>query len=290
MFQCLYLLRPHQWLKNVFVFAPIFFSNNIHIIKLLVPTIFVFGAFCFISSSIYCYNDIKDVEADRHHPLKKTRPIASGAVSVRTAYSLLLLCLLFSSFLLYCANGDSQLYLICVLYYLLNVVYCNYLKRYAIVDVIIIAVGFVLRVLAGGVAADIWVSEWLVLMTFLLALLMALTKRYDDFLVYEHTGAKPRVSITGYNKMFINGATAIIGAITMVCYIMYTMSEEVTNRFNSRYIYLTCVWVLAGLLRYLQKMLVYEQSSSPTKSLLMDRFVQICIIGWLFSFFVMIYL
>lgn len=285
-----FLLRPHQWLKNAFVFAPIFFSNNILNIKLLVPTIFVFGAFCFISSSIYCYNDIKDVEADRHHPLKNKRPIASGVVSVRTAYSLLIICLLVSSFLLFCANGNSLLYLIFVLYYLVNVAYCNYLKRYAIVDVIIIAVGFVLRVLAGGVATDIWVSEWLVLLTFLLALLLALTKRYDDFLIYEHTGAKPRVSITGYNKMFINGATAIIGAITMVCYIMYTMSEEVINRFNSRYIYLTCVWVLAGLLRYLQKMLVYEQSSSPTKSLLMDRFVHICIIGWLFSFFVMIYL
>lgn len=125
------------------------------------------------------------------------------------------------------------------------------MKKYAIIDVIIISVGFVLRVLAGGVTTDIWGSEWLILMTFLLALLLALTKRYDDFLVYEHTGEKPRVSITGYNKMYINGATAIIGAIMMVCYIMYTMSEEVTNRFNSRYIYLTCVWVLAGLLRYL---------------------------------------
>lgn len=287
----LYLLRPQQWLKNIFVFAPVFFSSNMFKSVFLLPTIYTFFAFCFISSSIYCYNDIKDVESDRHHPHKCKRPIASGAVSVREAYFLLILCILISAvFLLFVkCEHIAHLCLLVAFYWLMNVLYSLFLKRYAIVDVIIIAVGFVLRVLAGGVAAEIWVSEWLVLMTFLLAILLALTKRYDDFSVFERTGTKPRVSITGYNKIFINEAIAIIGAITMVCYIMYTMSEEVINRLNSRYLYLTSVWVLVGLLRYLQKMIVYEQSDSPTRSLLTDRFIQVCVFGWIVSFFVIIY-
>ena len=171
----------------------------------------------------------------------------------------------------------------------MNIAYCFKLKHYAIIDVTIIAIGFVLRVLAGGFATDTWVSHWLVLMTFLLALMLAFTKRYDDFSIYEQTGSKPRISITGYNKAFINEATAIVAAITMVCYIMYTMSEEVTARLGTRYLYLTSGWVLAGILRYLQNMIVYNQSGSPTKSLIKDRFIHICVIGWLVSFFVIIY-
>ena len=283
--QYLYLLRPHQWLKNIFVFAPIFFSNNLLNGELLVPTLFTFFAFCFISSSIYCYNDLKDVESDRHHPQKCKRPIASGAVSIRAAYFMMALCLLISAFFLFRIN-HFILYLLLMLYWLMNVAYSVILKRYAIVDIIVIAIGFVLRVLAGGIATEIWVSEWLVL----LAILLALTKRYDDFSVYEHTGTKPRISITGYNKVFINQSTAIIGSITMVCYIMYTMSLEVIDRLNSRYLYLTCIWVLMGLLRYLQMMLVYEKSNSPTKSLLTDNFIHICVSGWVISFFVIIYL
>ena len=172
----------------------------------------------------------------------------------------------------------------------MNMAYCLKLKQYAIIDVSIIAIGFVMRVLIGGFAADIWVSQWLVLMTFLLALFLALTKRSDDFSIYEQTGNKPRVSITGYNKEFINEAIAIVSAIMMVCYIMYTMSEDVIARMGSKYLYLTSGWVFVGLLRYMQKTIVYCESGSPTKSLVKDHFIQFCILGWLASFFVIIYL
>ena len=172
----------------------------------------------------------------------------------------------------------------------MNFAYCLRLKQFAIIDVAIIAIGFVLRVLAGGFATDTWVSHWLVLMTFLLTLLLALTKRYDDFIIFEQTGSKPRISITGYNKAFIHEATAIVAAITMVCYIMYTMSEEVITRMGTRYLYLTSGWVLAGILRYLQNMIVYNQSGSPTRSLIKDHFIHLCVIGWIVSFFIIIYL
>ena len=286
------LLRPLQWLKNMFVFAPIFFSNNLLKPDYFWPTLVVFASFCLISSSIYCFNDLRDVEADRQHPKKCHRPIASGKVSVRSGYVMMVICMIGSFALIPLAMSPNTpyLYIIVAAYWLLNIGYCIRLKQIAILDVSIIAVGFVMRVLAGGVTTDIWISHWLVMMTFLVALFLAFTKRNDDYRIYEQTGTKPRVSITGYNKTFINEATAIIASVTLVCYIMYTMSPEVIERMGTRYVYLTSGWVLAGLLRYLQNMIVFGLSGSPTKSLVKDHFIQLCIAGWIASFFVIIYL
>lgn len=286
------LLRPLQWLKNMFVFAPIFFSNNLLKWDLLWPTLVVFASFCLISSSIYCFNDLRDVEADRLHPKKCRRPIASGKVSERGGYVMMQLCTIGAFALLPLAHSEATpyLYIIEAAYWLMNIGYCIQLKQYAILDVTIIAVGFVMRVLVGGVATGIWISHWLVMMTFLVTLFLAFTKRNDDYRIFEQTGQKPRVSITGYNKTFINEATAIIASVTLVCYIMYTMSEEVIARMGTRYVYLTSGWVLAGMLRYLQNMIVFGLSGSPTKSLVKDHFIQFCVLGWLASFFVIIYL
>ena len=286
------LLRPLQWLKNAFVLAPIFFSNHLLEMDYLMPTLIVFVSFCLISSSIYCFNDLKDAEADRQHPKKCHRPIASGKVSVKGGYTMMAICLIGAFALLSLAKSINIPYLYIIIggYWLMNIAYCLRLKQIAILDVSIIAIGFVMRVLAGGMVVDIWVSHWLVLMTFLLTFFLAISKRNDDYRIYEQTGIKPRVSIIGYNKTFINEATAIVGAVTLVCYIMYTMSPEVIERMGTRYVYLTTGWVLAGLLRYLQNMIVFGLSGSPTKSLVKDHFIQFCILGWVTSFFVIIYL
>ena len=286
------LLRPLQWIKNAFVFAPVFFSTNLLKPEFFWPTLVVFASFCLISSAIYCFNDLRDVEADRLHPKKCTRPIASGNVSIRGGYVMMILCTIGALLLIPLAQSPNTPYLYIIIsgYWLMNMAYCLKLKQYAILDVTIIAIGFVMRILAGGLATDIWISHWLVLMTFLVTLFLALSKRNDDYRIFEQTGTKPRVSITGYNKTFINEATAIIASVTMVCYIMYTMSPEVIERMGTRYVYLTSGWVLAGLLRYLQNMIVYSLSGSPTKSLVKDHFIQICIIGWIASFFAIIYL
>ena len=286
------LLRPLQWIKNGFVFAPAFFSTNLLKLEFFWPTLVVFASFCLISSAIYCFNDLRDVEADRLHPKKCKRPIASGAVSIKGGYVMMLLCTIGALLLIPLAQSQNTPYLYIIIggYWLMNIAYCLKLKQYAILDVTIIAIGFVMRILAGGLATDIWISHWLVLMTFLVTLFLALSKRNDDYRIYEQTGTKPRVSITGYNKTFINEATAIIASVTMVCYIMYTMSLEVIARMGTRYVYLTSGWVLAGLLRYLQNMIVYGLSGSPTNSLVKDHFIQICIIGWISSFFAIIYL
>jgi len=286
------LLRPLQWIKNGFVLAPVFFSNNLLKWNYLWPTLIVFFAFCLISSSIYCFNDLRDAEADRLHPKKQKRPIASGAVSAKAGYALMGLCTILAFVVLSLVDSPNTpyLYMIVAGYWLMNIAYCLKLKQIAILDVTIIAIGFVMRVLIGGLATGIWISHWLVMMTFLLTLFLAFAKRNDDYRIYAKTGAKPRVSITGYNQTFINEATAIIASVTMVCYIMYTMSPEVIQRWGTRYVYLTSGWVLAGLLRYLQNMIVYGLSGSPTKSMVKDRFIQFCILGWLLSFFTIIYL
>lgn len=292
MLKYIQLLRPQQWLKNIFVFAPIFFSNNLLKVYFWEPTLIVFASFCLISSSIYCFNDLQDAEADRLHPQKCKRPIASGAVSMKIGYITMALCLILAFALLSLCKSlyTPHLYVIITGYWIMNIAYSLKLKQYAIIDVSIIAIGFVLRVLIGGMATNIWISQWLILMTFLLALFLALAKRSDDFSIFEQTGIKPRMSITGYNKEFINGATAIVASVTTVCYIMYTMSSEVIGRMGSQYLYLTSGWVLIGLLRYLQNTIVYGTSCSPTKSLVKDHFIQLCIIGWIFSFFAIIYL
>ena len=286
------LLRPLQWIKNGFVFAPVFFSTNLLKPAFFWPTLVVFASFCLISSAIYCFNDLRDMDADRLHPKKCKRPIASGAVSIKSGCVMMLLCTIGALLLIPFTQSSNTPYLYMIIggYWLMNIAYCLKLKQYAILDVTIIAIGFVMRIMAGGIVTDIWISHWLVLMTFLVTLFLALSKRNDDYRIYEQTGTKPRVSITGYNKTFINEATAIIASVTMVCYIMYTMSPEVIERMGTRYVYLTSGWVLAGLLRYLQNMIVYGLSGSPTKSLVKDHFIQICIIGWIASFFAIIYL
>ncbi len=286
------LLRPLQWIKNGFVFAPVFFSNNLLKWEYVWPTLIVFCSFCLISSAIYCFNDLHDVEADRLHPKKQKRPIASGAVSTKAGYTLMAICTILSFAVLTFVESPNTpyLYIIVAAYWLMNIAYCVKLKQIAILDVTIIAIGFVMRVLIGGLTTAIWISHWLVMMTFLLTLFLALAKRNDDYRIYEQTGMKPRISITGYNQTFINEATAIIASVTMVCYIMYTMSPEVIQRWGTRYVYLTSGWVLAGLLRYLQNMIVYGLSGSPTKSMVKDRFIQLCMLGWIASFFAIIYL
>lgn len=255
-------------------------------------TLWTFLAFCLVSSSIYCFNDIHDVESDRLHPKKKLRPIAAGKVSVWEGYFIMLLCLMGSLLLATLSHSVNMpvIYGLLLGYWGMNIAYCVRLKQYAILDVAIIAVGFVIRVLIGGFTTDIFVSGWLALMTFLLALFLAFAKRKDDYRIFELTGTMPRKSITGYNAQFIDLSVTIVGTITMVCYIIYTMNEGVIERFGSPYIYLTNFWVLAGLLRYLQNMLVYQRSGSPTKVLVKDRFIQVCIAGWLLSFFAIIYL
>ena len=281
------LLRPQQWIKNLFVFLPLFFDRHLFDTGYFVPCILMFIAFSMASSGIYCFNDIHDAEADRNHHEKRNRPIASGKVSKTAGYIVMLVCFALSAAIMCFIN--RTVFLVVGAYVVMNIAYTLCFKHIAIVDVFVIATGFVLRVLAGGVATGIHLTHWIVLMTFLLALFLAFAKRRDDVMAFENSGVAMRKTANRYNLRFLNTATSIVGSITMVCYIMYTVSPEVVERFGSPYVYLTSVFVLAGIIRYLQIMTVEVKSGDPTQVMLKDRFIQGCVIGWLLAFALIIY-
>lgn len=284
------LIRPKQWLKNIFVLLPVFFSGMLFKTDSLLPSLIAFLAFCFAASAIYCLNDMVDADDDRRHPVKCNRPVASGEVSYRTATIILAASVVLSALCISLLRQRMlQVGLIIAVYTTLNVLYCIWLKRHAIIDVCIIASGFVLRVLAGGMAADVIVSKWLVLMTFLLTLFMSFAKRRDDVLRMNETGEVPRKNTIRYNLTFINGAITITASVTLVCYIMYTVSTEIVSHFNTDYLYLTSIFVLVGLLRYIQLTVVDKKSGDPTKIMIQDRFMQAIALLWALSIAVIIY-
>lgn len=287
------LIRPKQWVKNVFVLIPLFFGGELLNIHAVTTALLTFVSFCFAASSIYCLNDVVDVEADRRHPVKCNRPVASGVVSITQAWMLMIGFILASVavclFSIMMMDVAWQTLVVILFYWMLNIGYCTRLKQYAIIDVCVVAFGFVLRILAGGFATDVVLSTWLVLMTFLLTLFLSFAKRRDDVLRMEETGEAPRRNTIRYNMTFINQAITITAAVTLVCYIMYTVSPEVIARVHTEYVYLTTVFVLLGLLRYIQLAVVDKRSGDPTKVILRDRFTQLVVLAWGLSFLVIIY-
>lgn len=287
------LLRPEQWVKNAFVLLPLFFDRHLFEWTYWQSGLLGFFAFCFIASSIYCFNDIYDVEADRCHPNKCKRPIANGSISKRGGGFVMSICMVISVLMIVieCVFMEnlSGLWLVILTYFVLNIAYTMRLKNVAILDVFIIAFGFVLRVVAGGLVTGIPISHWIILMTFLLSLFLAFAKRRDDVIIYQETGVSARKNIDRYNLDFMNLAMTIVAAMTMVCYVMYTVSDEVMARMGNQYLYVTSVFVLAGIIKYLQIALVDVKSGSPTKILLKNRFIQACIAGWILTFLIILY-
>ncbi len=285
------LCRPKQWVKNLFVALPLFFSGNLLDVQLVVNALIAFFSFCLASSAIYSLNDYMDADADRQHPVKCHRPVASGEIGKGMCIMLMLLLSAASIALLYFLPGQASLYSACVVgaYLIMNYVYCLKLKRIALIDVVIISIGFVLRVVVGGTSTGIFISHWIVIMTFQLALFLSLSKRRDDILLFQQTGKKMRHNIDRYNLDFMSQATTMVATVMLVSYIMYTVSPEVVARFNSNLVYVTSVFVLIGLLRYIQLAVVFTTSGSPTRVLLHDRFIQCCLVGWIATFALIIY-
>lgn len=284
------LIRPHQWVKNLVVLLPVFFGGALLHIESVYAGLVTALCFSFAASSIYCLNDIVDVDADRQHPVKCHRPMASGAISITQGYTLMFL-MFFLSMLSTFLLRQSQLETASVIlfYWLLNIAYCLKLKQYAIIDVCVVSFGFVLRILAGGYATSIHLSKWIVLMTFLLMLFLSFAKRRDDVVRMNETGHAPRQNTIRYNLTFINQAITITSSVTLVCYIMYTVSPETIQNFHTDYLYLTSVFVLVGLLRYIQIAVVDKRSGDPTKVMLHDRFMQFVVLAFGLAFLFIIY-
>jgi len=282
------LLRPKDWAKNLFLFIPVFFAGGFFKLLVLIQLAEGFAAFSLVASSIYILNDYRDIAADRNHPVKRYRPLASGAVSVPGAMALMVACLVIG-FSIALAVKEKFAFVL-ALYFVLNLAYCFGLKHISILDIIIVAVGFVLRVKAGGVIAFVVISQWLMIMVFLLALFMAVGKRRDDVMIKEKSGQDMRRSISGYNPDFLNVCLAIFCAVIIMAYIMYTMSPKANERLGDYRLYYTSLFVISGIMRYLQLIYLENDAGSPTKLLYRDRFLQINLLLWVVSFYVILYL
>lgn len=281
------LARPPQYLKNGFIFLPLFFGHRLHDLNAVWAAWWAFVAFCLAASSVYAVNDIHDIHEDREHPAKKFRPLAAGVLSKSEAglFALVLVALSLAVSLTFL----GPVFLLPLgAYLLLNLVYSYGLKHLAIIDVFCIALGFVLRIFAGGLAADVWISHWLVLMTFLLALFLALAKRRDDLLLAAH-GHNVRRNLDNYNLEFVSLSMVLMAAVIIVSYILYTVSPEVVSKHRTNNLYLTSIWVVMGLLRYMQITFVEQRSGSPTLILLKDSFLRVIILLWLLSFYLLFY-
>jgi 4-hydroxybenzoate polyprenyltransferase len=283
------LMRPEQWVKNLFVILPLFFSGKMFSFSSWESMAWAFISFSLAASSVYAINDVIDAGEDRLHPQKCRRPVANGTLSKNAALTVAVACLTGAVALSWLLMGMLVTGAIAA-YFVLNLCYCLKLKQIAVLDVLVISLGFVIRLMVGGLAAGIGLSHWIVLMTFLLSLFLALAKRRDDVLIFIEQGIKARGNVGQYNIAFINQTMSIVAAVMIVCYVMYSVSQEVTQRLHTQYVYLTTLFVIAGVIRYMQVVYVKRQSGNPTQILLHDHFIQLCLLGWALSFVAILYL
>jgi decaprenyl-phosphate phosphoribosyltransferase len=281
------LLRIKQWVKNLFLFVPTFFAGNIFNGLELVLLLEGALAFSLVASGIYVINDYKDRHLDRLHPRKKIRPIASGEVSEGTARILMVVLILAG--LSWSLWINLNFFYLLLVYVVLNLGYSMGLKNIAILDLFIVAFGFLLRIYSGGIIVDVPITNWLAVMILLLALFLVTAKRRDDLIIRSETGELVRKASKSYNLEFINSCLTLLSAVIIVAYIMYTVSPEVVERFKSGYLFMTTIFVIAGIMRYLQITFVEQDSGSPTSILYKDKFILVTILGWIVSFYLIIY-
>ena len=272
-------MRPEQWLKNGFVLAPIVFSGLVGDPDAWLRTVLAVASFCAASSAVYLVNDVIDREADRSHPIKKNRAIASGEVSVATALSV--------AVLLLAAAGVVSVWLggwfpaVLAAYVSLVLLYSALLKRAVFLDVMVVAAGFVLRVVGGAVAIDVPVSRWILVVTYLLALYLALGKRRSELVLLGAEAGNHRVVLGHYTLPMVDQAISVVLGATVVAYALYTVAPETVAKVGSEGLLATVPIVLYGLFRYLYLLHRHELGGSPTKALLTDRPLLVCVVVWL---------
>ena len=279
------LLRVQQWAKNGFIFVPLFFSQNLFNTNFLILSISAFFSFCFISSSMYIINDILDKERDKFHPIKKLRPIASGSVSIIEGFIISFIFLILSIFT--ASTLPQTFYLIILAYLFLQIIYTLSLKNFVILDGISIALGFILRILGGGVAIDVPISSWLFLCTFFLALFLAFCKRRAEMELENYSDQ--RQVLEKYSKTFLDHLISISAGITVLCYSLYIISPETIKKFHSPYLILTLPFVVYGIYRYLYLVHIKNIGEEPSSVLFKDKPFLLNILLWIIIFFAILY-
>jgi 4-hydroxybenzoate polyprenyltransferase len=280
-------LRPTQWFKNLFVFAALVFSRSLNDLSQGLAVLAAFGLFCLLSSGTYLINDLFDLRQDREHPTKSKRPLASGQLktsSAATAAVFLVLASLILSFLLHKNFG-----LVALAYFLINLAYSAYLKQVVILDVMLVAFGFVLRAVAGALVIEVEISSWLLICTILIALFLALGKRRHEVVLLAEGSSQHRRVLGEYSPYFLDQMIAVVTASTLMSYTLYTLSPEVARKFGDNDLMFTVPFVLYGIFRYLY--LVHRQSKggSPARLLLTDRPLMLDILLWFVAVWLILY-
>lgn len=277
------LLRPRQWIKNLFIFAALLFSRSIDKPPMILEALYAFFCFCMASSTVYIFNDIIDMEKDRKHPRKRKRPLASGLITRNEAIYIIAFLLPSSVILSYLLNYGFGL--IVTAYLLNNLLYTLYIKHMVILDVMSIALGFILRVAGGAIAIGVLISPWLLLCTFLLALFLGFSKRRNELLILGEAAESHRMILEHYSMEFIDNMLSIVTASTLISYSLYTFfASEV------RYSMITILFVLYGIFRY--QYIIYNKKlgESPEEIVLMDKPLLIDIILWVSASILILYL
>jgi 4-hydroxybenzoate polyprenyltransferase len=279
-------LRPRQWVKNLFVFAGVIFSQ-----QLLTPLVWTalgaFIIFCGLSGAIYLFNDVMDAERDRLHPSKRLRPIASGALSPSTA--VVFGGLLFAGCLAAAFRIGVSFGLVAVGYGVLLTAYSLWLKHMVILDVLTVAAGFVLRAVAGAVAVEAEISGWLLICTILIALFLALGKRRHEYRSLARDAAAHRPILAEYSESFLDQMISVVTASTVTAYALYTMSPETVAKFHTRLLPLTLPFVLYGIFRYLYLLYRRDLGGNPSDLLVSDRALLFDALLWMLATFAIIY-
>ena len=280
-------LRPEQWIKNLVVFAGLLFGRQLFVPRAVGLSLAAFAVFCALSGVVYLLNDVADREADRRHPLKCRRPIASGALPPSVA---LWAASLIGAAALAAAVLVGPLFaLVSVAYVALLALYSASLKHVVIIDVLTIAFGFVLRAVAGAVAIDVPISQWLLVCTVLLALFLALSKRRHELVLLAGGATEHRRILGEYSPYLLDQMIGVVTASTLIAYVFYTMSPETAHKFGTPYLGLTIPFPLYGIFRYLYLVHLKEGGGSPAAMLLADRPLLLCVALWVAAVVILVY-
>ena len=280
-------LRPTQWTKNLFIFAPLVFAMDFFKPDRWLQTGAAFALFCLFSGSIYLANDVFDLEEDKRHPKKSMRPLASGRMAKSEAISSAVILAVLSLALAFVLNRNF--FIVCLIYGILQLAYSLKLKHVVILDVFLIAAGFVLRVVAGGLVIDVPLSSWLLICTMLLALFLAMSKRRHELVLLEENAASHRPILKEYSAYLLDQMIGVVTASTVIAYCLYTVSEETAAKFGTTNLIFTTPFVLYGIFRYLYLVHRKGKGGSPEELVIRDRPLLLDIVLWIAAVIVILY-
>ncbi len=284
------LLRIKSWVKNLFVFTPLVFSLNLFNEEALLKSLAGFVSFCMLSSVVYIFNDIADIRKDRVHPRKKFRPLASGKVSVTAASIIAGLVLILSAIVMFLFLPDRFI-LVAGIYFVLNIFYTVIGKRINLVEILLLSSNLVIRVVAGSTAIGVYTSEWIIIVTFFVALMLTFIKRKSELIVLGKHAEEHRRVLKYYTVGILDKLIYISATVTICSYMLYTINDKVTGIFHTDKLIYSVIFVVAGIFRFIQlsENNNYDNEGDPTLLILKDWFLKITILLWILYILFVIY-